>query len=135
MGGQGGANVLSSITMGILGGGTQDTQGSYGQDSGASGDTVGKLLNAATADKGQSKAYGAGYGSLGQSSGSVGNVSVTGSLGGIDAGFYAHPTVTSCRKDATITGAGDVFHKTKEDKAFSRTSNLSSKKGDCRKAK
>ena len=46
-------------------------------------------------------------------------------------------TVPSARKDVNIIGnAGKAFNKiTKEDKAFSRSSNLSGKKGDCRKAK
>lgn len=49
--------------------------------------------------------------------------------------FYGHSTVPSCRKDATITGAGDVFNKTKEDKAFSRSSNFSTARGTNKKAR
>ena len=56
---------------------------------------------------------------------------------GVDNNFYGHMTVPSARKDVNVIGnAGKAFNKiTKEDKAFSRSSNLSGKKGDCRKAK
>jgi hypothetical protein len=116
--------------LGILGGGTQDSDQATGggQGQGTAGKIIGAVVNSGKSNPSNTNAEGV-------TTGKVGNISVKGNLSGIDAGFYGHMTVTSARKNFTITGAGDVFNKTKEDKAFSRTSNLSSKKGDCRKAK
>ena len=56
---------------------------------------------------------------------------------GTDSGFYGHMTVNKANSPVEIIGnAGKAFDKiTKEDTAFKRASNLSGKKGDCRKAK
>ena len=56
---------------------------------------------------------------------------------GVDSGFYGHMTVKKADSKVEVIGNDNkaFVRLPKEDKAFKRASNLSNKKGDCKKAR
>lgn len=107
----------------LLGGGVQP-EGNRG-----AGGNPGLLKEIMDKQEAKTQANNAAYQATVGQYGPTGNVTAAQSAKaakmGTDSGFYNHMTVNSARSNVPISGDGDVFHSTKEDKAFKRSSNMS----------